>query len=467
MRAKKLSFAVGAAVVAMLMACGDDVSNVTEVNEIAALEMVKKYKELPKCEESIYGSLIYVEDSSQVYTCTPSGWSSLKGEKGDKGDKGDEGKAGKNGENGENGKDGKDGSSCTATVLTDGSGIEVKCDGKVVGTIKNGADGAKGADGENGTNGEDGKDGVSCTTKPVENGIEVSCPGSEPVIITNGKNGADGTNGTNGVNGKSAYEIAKDGGYKGTEAEWLASLKGKDGTNGTNGVNGKSAYEIAKAAGYKGTEAEWLASLKGKDGSSCTATELDDKSGYKIVCGGNSVGVVLHGRDASSDVMIDGRDKKIYKIVKIGNQTWMAENLNYAPESGSYCYKNNDANCAKYGRLYTWASAKEACPTGWHLPSHSEWLELFKAVGGSAAAGRKLKTSNGWNGTDDYGFSALPSGFWEYTGHFSYEGSETYLWSSTPTDVYAFVLRLNKGESVYMASLYKTNAYSVRCLKDK
>ena len=267
------------------------------------------------------------------------------------------------------------------------------------------------------------------------------------------------------MNGKSAYEIAKDGGYKGTEAEWLASLKGKDGTNGSNGVNGKSAYEIAKAAGYKGTEAEWLASLKGKDGSSCTATELDDKSGYKIVCGGNSVGVVLHGRDASSDVMIDGRDKKIYKIVKIGNQTWMAENLNYAPESGSYCYKNNDANCAKYGRLYTWAAAKDACPTGWHLPSHSEWLELFKAVGGSAVAGQKLKTSNGWNGTDDYGFSVLPSGFWEYTGHFSYEGSETFLWSSTPSGVCAYALFMYT-EDAYMAVVYKTNANSVRCLKD-
>ncbi|WP_068280224.1 collagen-like protein [Loigolactobacillus backii] len=85
-----------------------------------------------------------------------------------------------------------------------------------------------------------------------------------------------------GADGKSAYELAVVDGFSGTEAEWLASLKGpagnvgqtgKDGTNGAdgkpgaNGQDGKSAYEIAIAHGYTGTEAEWLASLKGADGA--------------------------------------------------------------------------------------------------------------------------------------------------------------------------------------------------------
>lgn len=78
------------------------------------------------------------------------------------------------------------------------------------------------------------------------------------------------------IAGKSAYEVAVANGFKGTEAEWLASLKGPAGNNGTNGVDGKpgstgqdgkSAYEIAIAHGYTGTEAEWLASLKGADGA--------------------------------------------------------------------------------------------------------------------------------------------------------------------------------------------------------
>ena len=88
-----------------------------------------------------------------------------------------------------------------------------------------------------------------------------------------------------GADGKSAFEIAVENGFVGTEAEWLESLKGKDGTDGqpgkigadgTNGqdgkdgIDGKSAYEIAIANGFFGTESEWLESLKGSDGKDGT-----------------------------------------------------------------------------------------------------------------------------------------------------------------------------------------------------
>lgn len=90
-----------------------------------------------------------------------------------------------------------------------------------------------------------------------------------------------------GKDGKSAYEIAVENGFVGTEIEWLESLKGADGKNGVdgapgqdgidgkngadgqdgaNGSDGKSAYEIAVANGFTGTEFEWLVSLKGSDG---------------------------------------------------------------------------------------------------------------------------------------------------------------------------------------------------------
>jgi len=83
-------------------------------------------------------------------------------------------------------------------------------------------------------------------------------------VPEDGKDGQDGTNGVDGidgVDGASAYELAKAGGYTGTESEWLASLEGVDGTDGN------SAYDIAVADGYDGTEAEWVTSLQGTDGA--------------------------------------------------------------------------------------------------------------------------------------------------------------------------------------------------------
>ena len=110
--------------------------------------------------------------------------------------------------------------------------------------------------------------------------------------------------------------------------------------------------------------------------------------------------------------MTDERDKTTYKTVKIGEQTWMAENLNYDAE-GSKCYGDRAVYCKRDGRIYGWETAKTACPAGWHLPSKSEYESLDKAVGNENVAGKKLKAKNGWNkgnGTDDFGFSALPSG---------------------------------------------------------
>ena len=87
-----------------------------------------------------------------------------------------------------------------------------------------------------------------------------------------GQDGQDGQPGAAGANGKSAYQIATENGFNGTEVEWLASLHGQDGqpgadgNNGENGTNGKSAYQIAQDNGFNGTEVEWLASLHGQPG---------------------------------------------------------------------------------------------------------------------------------------------------------------------------------------------------------
>ncbi len=169
--------------------------------------------------------------------------------------------------------------------------------------------------------------------------------------------------------------------------------------------------------------------------------------------------------------LVDKRDGKKYKTVKIGDQTWMAENLNYEMQD-SYCYDNNGSNCFKYGRLYTWKAAKKACPSGWHLPSKAELETLYNSVGGQSTAGTRLKSKNGWydsvNGTDTFGFSALPAGYRDSDEYYDYEGTDAYFWSSTEsTSYYAYVMYLNYYRDDAILSYYdKSDGFSVRCLKD-
>jgi len=103
-----------------------------------------------------------------------------------------------------------------------------------------------------------------------------------------------------------------------------------------------------------------------------------------------------------------------YRTVKIGEQVWFAENLNYNV-SGSKCYNDDPANCAKYGRLYDWTTATTICPSGWHLPTNADWETLVNNVN-NARAGQHLKALEGWEdqhhgSLDTYGFKALPGGY--------------------------------------------------------
>ena len=192
--------------------------------------------------------------------------------------------------------------------------------------------------------------------------------------------------------------------------------------------------------------------------------------------------------------MIDPRDGQTYRIVKIGDYWWMAQNLNYATEN-SYCYKNDESYCTQYGRSYTWAAAvgksedkcgeghkcslseyywtQGVCPTGWYIPSKEIWEFLIYAAGGENSAGRRLKSSSGWegngNGTDDFGFSALPF----YTGGWDSEwwinlGKNAWFWTATEYD----------NNVAYHTSMYYGNShagvdaaekhviYPVRCFKN-
>lgn len=149
----------------------------------------------------------------------------------------------------------------------------------------------------------------------------------------------------------------------------------------------------------------------------------------------------------------------------------MAENLNYKV-TYSYCYSESVANCEKYGRLYTWSAAKEACPEGWHLPTNAEFETLLKAVGGSSVAGTMLKSKKGWydggHGIDEYGFTVLPVGRSYSAGAFGYAGKYAAFFSATESSEYsAYDLGLlYHYVSASLSLSHKGRAYSVRCLRD-
>ena len=158
------------------------------------------------------------------------------------------------------------------------------------------------------------------------------------------------------------------------------------------------------------------------------------------------------------------------RTVQIGNLTWMAENLN-RNTNNSWCYNNNSSDCAKYGRLYTWDAARGACPSGWRLPTDADWNNLMTAVGGSSTAGTKLKSQTGWyndgNGTDEFGFSALPGGGRGAGGSFDYVGDFGLWWSATEGDAaraHSWHMRWDN-ENVNSFWYNKSLGLSVRCVR--
>ena len=172
--------------------------------------------------------------------------------------------------------------------------------------------------------------------------------------------------------------------------------------------------------------------------------------------------------NAEKNTLTDTRDGKVYRTVTIGNQIWMAENLNYKTDS-SFCYNDSAEYCAKYGRLYVWTAAMDACPEGWHLPDTTEWVTLITAVGGKSTAGKMLKSTSGWNsdgnGTDDFGFTVLPAGGW---GSKDFVGEAAVFWTSEwyeGYDDYAYGIRLYTDTIVRKFYSNKYIGSSVRCLK--
>ena len=187
-----------------------------------------------------------------------------------------------------------------------------------------------------------------------------------------------------------------------------------------------------------------------------------------------------------------------FKSVAIGDQIWMAENLNTVTFSNgdtiyeaasaeawvragregmaAWCYYDNNAgNGARYGRLYNWWAVTDSrglAPKGWHVASDAEWRRTTDYLGGEDAAGTKMKSPQGWsvkgNGTNESGFSGLPGGSRDLYGNFVYGEQAAYWWTVTETDdALAWYRVIDESPwYVYRTNYAKANGYSVRCIKD-
>jgi uncharacterized protein (TIGR02145 family) len=206
----------------------------------------------------------------------------------------------------------------------------------------------------------------------------------------------------------------------------------------------------------------------------------------------------------ASTVDFDGH---IYDLVAIGDQCWFAENLrteHYAngdaipgnlsdsqwtsTSSGAQAvYDNDDANLATYGRLYNWYAVDDArglCPSGWHVPTESEWMTLEIELGMSSSEanstgwrgtdqGAQMKSSSSdtpsWNGTNASGFSALPGGLrGKFYGYFYDGGDSGYWWSASPggtSGAWDRSLYSDDGY-VYRDASDARFGFSVRCVRD-
>ncbi len=189
-----------------------------------------------------------------------------------------------------------------------------------------------------------------------------------------------------------------------------------------------------------------------------------------------------------AEYFTDTRDNQSYIVVKIGEQYWMAENLNYYTKEGSRYYNNDSSQYSKYGRLYNWETACSVCPDGWHLPSNEDWLELEEYIGisrdlvsdiaciGTNEAGKLKEPGNiNWvyecdSVTNETGFTAVPSGVYTIETE-SFDNLRMYavFWSSTSFDINKAWFRRIESYNNQLCANYcnKYSGLSVRCIKNK
>ena len=217
-----------------------------------------------------------------------------------------------------------------------------------------------------------------------------------------------------------------------------------------------------------------------------------DKENWTIITGSNSGTLHIHVDSSAyyrakitegtcnsiySDTvliaeLLDERDDHVYDIVKIGQQWWMAENLNYYTSYGSWYYDDDSISNSVYGRLYNWEAAQSVCPVDWHLPADEQWKTLEMEIGMSQVQADAV----GLRGTDQgtqlkiggpTGFDIIYGGFRDPSGTFISLGSGATFWtSSEETGNVAWYRGFATDPQIHRDTLDKEYGFSVRCVRE-
>jgi uncharacterized protein (TIGR02145 family) len=203
--------------------------------------------------------------------------------------------------------------------------------------------------------------------------------------------------------------------------------------------------------------------------------------------------------DNKNDNTVSDIDGNIYHTVKIGTQIWMVENLKttkyrngdligttspvsldiydeFQPKY-QWAYIGDESNAAVYGRLYTWYAITDSrglCPSGWHVPSEAEWMELETFIGGWYQNAVKLKETGAahWvyqneGSTNTTGFTALPGGERDFSNDFTWIQYYGFWWTTTESTTDGNAIgRIISGTDLLTTDVRKSSAFSVRCVKD-
>ena len=196
-----------------------------------------------------------------------------------------------------------------------------------------------------------------------------------------------------------------------------------------------------------------------------------------------AISVINPAPFSCGDSLTDIRDNRKYPTIQIGSQCWLAVNLNYGQQIGGssaqrdnclvekYCYNDLPANCTNNGALYQWdelmryegtEEIQGLCPPGWHVPSEADWNQLFAVYQGNAFAGSPLLY------TGYSGFNILLTGVEFFNQSHQFADFASIMWSSTSRGSYkAWSHGLNEyNYSVSYYPSYRSNAFSVRCVRD-